>query len=383
MNTARPEHSPEPTQDTILNSADTQNSPYERHPRVKEKYWGEGYLDKFDATTLWYDAIWSPGLVRVIAPSPLNLRNLYKSARFLLDDTAVAPKRIRRFYRHMVIELPAPDTAPARLTMQAQDARFTSGISICQWELFRGKNVQLNVICNDDLDWITDNIRYHMQEHGMDGLLLFNNKSALYSTTELRQVIKQTGLPAALVLDADFRYGPRGIAPFANTELFLQTALYNIAKHRWLAQARAVLCSDTDELVVSDDGISIFDATYESRLGYVLIPEKAVHLPPGFTGKPTHAAHTHFKEKKNATTKWCLRPDSKASAAEWRVHKLENSFYNHFARTKRFALYHYQGLHTGWKSQERLRPYSGTTFFEGAQRVSQILSKMPPLSDKD
>ncbi|WP_425038948.1 hypothetical protein [Primorskyibacter sp. S187A] len=325
-----------------------------RESALAEKYRPEGYLDAFDHDTLWYDAIARPDGLFLICPKLNNLLPAMRKVRFRADGVPLGLRRIRRYKRHDVVEL-SPPVRPAQvLTVYLEGWRGESAVSAAQPERFAGKNTMFYVSQNNDLSWLVDHALFHKRLHGAEALIVMDNDSTAYGVDDIEAALAPTGLDL-LVLPAPFRYGPVGLPPFRRLEKFMQTALFNVLRLRYLSQARAILSVDVDELVLTD-GPSIFDAVQESRLGFIQIAGQW-HLPtPGATGPFTHADHGQTANPpKPCPPKWCLRPDGLIGNWSWDIHGLERAQLLHRRTHPAFRFAHCRGVTTGWKNLNRLK----------------------------
>ena len=330
----------------------------ERRSRVPERKRMPDYAERFDSKTLWVDAVWRDGTVRLIAPRLNNLRRAVLGAVFALDGRSVRPG-IRQYYRHAVLTLASPEK-PARVSVQIGNWRGETVVHGPQDARFAGRNVLFTLSKNDDPAWIEDWVRFHVHHHGADAVAFVDNGSTRHSPDAIRAAIRRGGVETVLILSTPLRYGPRGTPPFANTELYLQTCVMNAMRWRYLRAARAVLGSDVDELIHWPGG-SIFDAAARSRWGYVAVDGHWVYPAPGCEGWSWHARHSHVAAPaKPCPQKWCLVPDGPLRGVEWRVHHLERLPFAKRFRIADATLYHCRAVTTGWKSAGRLLAPEGT-----------------------
>ncbi|MCH2165182.1 MAG: hypothetical protein MK098_11090 [Marinovum sp.] len=323
-----------------------------RKSALPKRYRPDGYLDGFDAKTLWYDAIWADGTLYVVAPPFNNLSRDIKRARFRVDGRPATLRRMRRYKRHAVLEFSSPDPVQ-RVSVYLGDWRGESAVSEAEFGRFAGRNTMFYISQNNDLRWMQDHARFHRHHHGAEALIVLDNGSTLYNTAEIEAALSETGLDV-LALSAPFKYGPVGLPPYRRLEKYLQTALFNILRLRFLARARAILSVDIDELVLTQ-GRSVFDLVQQSRLGFLQI-QGAWRVPaPGPSGPFLHADHTHVEEGHEACPpKWCLRPDGALGGWSWDVHGIERLPFLHSRTHPDLSFAHCRGVTTGWKKSNRL-----------------------------
>ena len=320
---------------------------------LAEKYHTDGYLEALDRETLWYDAVWRAGVLHLVCPPLGKWRKAMRNGRFRGDGAPLNVKRLRRYKRHEVLELDA-QRCPARVSVYLDEWRGESAVSAADLHWCAGQNTMFYVSRNNDLRWLVDHARYHRDLHGAEALIVLDNASDAYGTDEIEAALAPLGLQV-LVISAPFKYGPMGKPPYRRLEKFMQTALFNVLRLRFLGTARAILSCDVDEMVLTE-GRSVFDAAVESRLGFVQIKGQWHAPAPGSEGPYVHADHLWVKEPPNlCPPKWCLRPNGPLRGWSWDIHGIERLPILH-ARTlpdMRFA--HCRAVSTGWKKANRLR----------------------------
>ncbi len=351
-----------------------------RLSRVAPNYREEGYLDAFDATTLWFDAIWHEGQVTLVCPRLNNLATLFQRGKVALDGVEATP-RLRHFYRHSLARMRSP-AQPSRVSLTHDGMSYETAVRPSAPERFREKNVILTMSRDNDLVWIEDYARFHAETQGAESIVFVDNGSARYGTADIRRVLQQTGLDA-LVLQTDRIFGPRGRAPYAHSELFLQTCVLNAVRLRYLQQARAVLCCDIDELVLSQGRASIFDATSRSSFGFIRFKGVWRYAPPTAPGAVVrHRDHVLRKPgKPDCPPKWCIRPGGPMGELQWRPHILEGFRFNWLFLSRAFTYHHCRHITTGWKRDpgpvEAAKLVAAEPAMEMAQRTGAAVDKVP------
>lgn len=345
-----------------------------RTPRVRPEKRAEGYLDRFDSDTLWLDAIWHDGHVILICPRLNSLDRQVTRARFTLDGGAATPK-VKRYYRHTLIRLPAPQR-PQKVAIQIGDWRGETRVNGPDHRLDK-RNVLMTLSKDNHPDWIEDWGRFHIAHHGADAVLFVDNGSGTYGPDLIRAALDRAGFDDVIVLSTPLRYGPRGLPPFVNAELFLQTGVLNALQFRWLQGARAVLNCDVDELVMTP-GQSVFDLACNSRSGFVRFPGRWVHPAPEDEGWSWHARHSHRDDPaKPCPPKWCVVPSGPLKGYQWRAHELER-----LPLAKRFRadgawFYHCRNITNGWKSLKRTHVRDGGTVPDLELQAALTAAKLP------
>lgn len=329
-----------------------------RAPRIGDRYRAEGYLERFDAETLWLDAIWRDGRVTLIAPRLNNLQRTVARADFRLDGAPARP-RFRRFYRHTLIEFKAPEP-PARVSVKIGNWQGESVVHPADPAPFAGRNTLLTLSRNNDLAWIADWARYHVHHQGAEAALFLDNGSDGYGPQEITAALREGGLERAMVMRTPLPFGPRGVKPYVNAELFLQTGVMNAARLRFLGKARAVLNCDVDELVTSP-GTSVFDMARRRAVGLVRFPGTWRYVPSGQERRPRHGDHLHARAAKApCAPDWCIVPTGPFGGLQWRPHAPERLPLPRLFVTRKAWFYHCFAITDGWKRRTRDGAGAGT-----------------------
>lgn len=335
-----------------MKSLSVEGSGLRRDAIIAEVVQPEGFAEAYDWTTLWYDAVRIGGRIFLICPKLLNLTGLARGAALRLDGHPVRT-RLRRHRRHDIVEITATGEA-ARLSTSFGAWTGESGISADMTEIFAGLNASLHISRNNRLDWIADWARFHIAEHGLEAMLLMDNASDAYPPEAILEALAPTGLKRAVVLRVPQPYGPVRSKNGGGGAKFLQPAMLNLARLRFLARARAVLNADIDELVWSRGG-SVFDAAVASRLGIVAFAGEWRSPAAGHEGPHAHADHIHAEaDAAPCPTKYCLRPDGWRGTLGWDVHRPMLPLPAGWLRHADFGYWHCRAITTNWKSYNRL-----------------------------
>ena len=340
-----------------LHSARVDGSRHMRDRAVPEEYQIEGSETRYDATTLWYDAIQTGNRVELICPRLRNFAALVRGGQWKINGNPVASPRIRNFYRHSIVRLNCPDVAET-VTVETEGMHLTSGVAQVDTGRFAGRNVEMLISKDNDLEWIHDKLRNHVRHHGLEGVLFFDNASTAYSHEEIGKAIKDAGVGAALLVPADYPWGPLNKRR-RHSELYLQTSVYNVARIRWLSTARAVMRMDVDETLTPppEGQPSVFDCAANSRFGYVQFD--GLMRFPARTKEPPFQFADHVWRRGDDPEgggNWCVVPGGPLKRFQWRCHNLERFPLQFATKMKGHWYYDCQGITTGWKDAKRFRP---------------------------
>lgn len=336
-----------------MNSLSVADSGLRRKAVIPPVAQGEGFAEAYDWTTLWYDAVQRDDELLLVCPKILNLGALIADGALKIDGTPARIRRVERWRRHDIVRIPT--SKPVRVvTTSSGRWKGRSGTSRDQSGLFAGLNSSLHISRNNRLDWIADWARFHIAEHGLQAMLVMDNGSDAYDPRAILDTLQATGLQRAVVLKVPQPYGPVRTKARGGGAKFLQPAMLNLARLRFLYRARAVLNADLDELVWSSGG-SVFDATVNSRFGYVAFAGSWRWPPLGAEPPYRHADHLFERPgDRTCPTKYCICPDEWRSHIGWNVHKPESNLPFGLLKRSDFGYWHCRGITTNWKSYDRL-----------------------------
>jgi hypothetical protein len=313
---------------------------------VPERLRPPGYDAGYDFRTFVYDAVAMPGAVWLFCPKLANFRSLLGG--LAIDGRPARVGRVRRFERYDIVELPW-DGTPAVLSLTVGGWRAEVAVSAVDRATFAGRNVLMTLSKNNELGWIRDWVLFHVREHGADAVLFFDNGSAGYGTAEIEAAL-DLGLPVR-ALSAVFPYGPQGARRMRSRANFLQAALLNLARFRFLGPARAVLQCDVDELVVRRGDAGIYDATVASRAGFLRFAgEWRFPAPTG--AMPLHRDHyMRGAEVRTCPPKYCIVPEGPMRRKSWSTHGLHGVLFGGRFVDPRFGFLHCYGISDFWKGR--------------------------------
>lgn len=320
---------------------------------------GPDFDARYDFGTLVYDAAFLPAerAVALVCPKLLNLERVLREGEIRLDDRPARLRRIRRYRRYEVALLPA-DRAPAALSLAWGGWRVETATPPPEdSEAFAGRNCLMTLSRNNDLRWIRDWAAYHVAEHGADAVLFFDNGSTDYAPGDVLDTLAGIeGMRVVRVVSAPMPYGGFPLRGARSRALFLQTGLWNAARLRLLARARAVLNCDVDELVLRHGPRGVFDATAASWGGFLSFAGewRAHRAPPDRL--PLHRDHVRLPARPGGCpNKYCIVPGGRLRRFSWDVHNLIRLPFSRMFETREFGYLHLHGISTRWKSASSRR----------------------------
>ena len=332
--------------------------PWLRDHAIPEGSRERDYDDRYDFHTLAYDVVSLPQFraVCLICPRLFNLEKLLRAGRFTSEHGRHRILKIHRLRRYDEIWLWAPRT-PRRLTFTQGDLEITCAVTPQNRDIFRGLRAATTLSKNNDLEWIRDWVTWHVRMHGLEGMLVYDNGSDRYGVEDLDAMLGGIpGLQAHRVVSAPHRFGPHGHAPHAFRSNFLQPALLNLARVRFLSRAGVVLQADIAELFVSDGEDTVFDAATRSPFGYALFEGTWRYAPEVAGPRPSFRDHVQCDPSSSRPeTKYCICPRRPFGVIHWEAHGVVKGFMKKKFIRPDIRYLHCAQIATHWKSGRGLQ----------------------------
>jgi Glycosyltransferase family 92 len=330
-----------------------------REPTRPPQFRDGAFSAEFDEATLFYDVIatsshGAPSLV-LVGPPLLNLIELILGGR--IDGRALRPQISGHYTRDRCCDIWISGRSGHPLEFAFEFCAYHITPMPARHDAYRGRRVLYTLSKDNCVRWIIDWVRYYVANHGADALLLYDNASTEYTSTELEGVLRSL-FPGLVVnvVDWPYKYGPAGISRTAWWDSdYCQAGAFQDARFRFLELASSVLNCDVDELVVSPSGESIFEAAERCATGYVAFHGRWIStaLASVRQGVGAGSRHGHFRYLEPpgphpCPTKWCVVPSRCAIEDEWSTHRVRGVRFTS-AISENFAYCHFRGISTNWK----------------------------------
>lgn len=326
------------------------SSPLHRTAPRPLEYRHPGYLEQFDAHTLFYNVFWRDGHVVLVGPPLVNLAPaVLAGLRFDGLPPPVAPV-VRNFDRTDVITY-AMSARPRRVTLDIGGAHLAARILPDHAAPLSGRRALVTLSKNNELVWIRDWIDFHVRTHGVDAVVLYDNASDRYTPPELLHHISSVpGIRTAIVVPWPFVFGPQADPDHWDSD-YCQYGMLEDVRRRFLAEARAMFQVDVDELIVGPGG-DIVDALDRSPTGALRFPGRWLSTVSSDPAAPPRHRHFHHTFASNylAATKWVAIPGRIPDAVQMRVHDLFGPDFD-LATSERPLFRHFKAISTNWKSR--------------------------------
>ncbi len=340
----------------------------------------DNFTEKFDATTLFFDALFShrADQVLLLGPPFSNLLPAIENASFTaLPSRVKCEFRTRTMDRHSQVWISVP-SGTRQIVLEGQFGRVevTPGNNLSG--LFEGKRVLVTLSKNNELEWIKDWVRYNRDIHGANAVLFYDNQSTAYSPKDIIQALAEiSGLEQVCVVPWPFKYGPVGIGYLDYWDSnFCQYGSLEHARWMFLQRAESVLNTDVDELVVSKRGESIFKAAESAWSGMVAFRgvwvfgfddktrRGTVQRPIRYTDfdyylEPTSRRYLGLCKVTDVfptpggllNTKWAVVPSKCPVNAQWAVHSIYSwrGLYTQMSIDSGFLYRHYREINDNWR----------------------------------
>lgn len=332
--------------------------PYRRSmPRPVAKR-QKDYAELFDHTTFFYDVFRYRDRIVFSGPPLWDLQGHAKDGEFAVGGQKLDVIFEDKWKTQRSFAVFAGNGWELQISSELSQGTFP--ISPDENELFEGRKVLFTLSRNNKLEWIKDWVEFHVKVHGVDAVLLYDNKSDLYAVSDLLDVLSGIdGIAVAVVTSWPFKYGPSGGSGDRWDSDFCQFSAIEHARRRFLASCCGVINADIDELVVCEDGETIFDSLEKSKVGAVtyagLWLEPVSDLP-----QPRHRNFRYWSKKREvAANKWTMVPSALPDDVQANVHDFGSGFKADYLENVRYR--HFFGINNDWKyNRSKPIPYDAS-----------------------
>lgn len=345
-----------------------------RQPTRPVEFRDENFARQFDSTTLIYDAV-DIGDQRIVlfAPPFFNLTGDLSRTNFF-QGSERRQSDIRHFDRHAQIRLQASPGVGIRAVGPLGDVALT--ISPNSLDLFRGRRVIFTMSKDNPIEWIVDWVKFNRDVHGADAVLIYDNASTAYDATALSAALRSVpGIERSAVVEWPFKYGPQGANSRDHWDSdFCQLGAWEHARWRFLQDARSVMNSDIDELVLSKSGQSVFEAAEQSLSGFVRYRGRwivGVNEPGESEVTDRLPRHRDFsilmppsyqfswlrgrRDTNACAAKWTVVPGKCPQRAQWLIHSISSWLPSYLPCSRNFSFSHFREIGSNWKYQRTSR----------------------------
>ncbi|MGV3651448.1 MAG: hypothetical protein ACO1OK_08490 [Devosia sp.] len=338
-----------------------------RRPRLARRARPPAFLEAFEARALYYDIFWHADGRRVllIGPPPVNLKGVYRSARFRALPSGRQLKA-RRYPSLSVMttalmDVPADTTAIA-VSIGGIEMEAPLGPNLSS--AFAGRRVLFTMNKDNDLAWIRFWAAHHAAQHGTDAVVVFDNASGRYAPRDIIATLCDVpGVQVVSVPSWPWVFGRTDPAVSVDPYWahFLQIASMGVLLRRFGAMAEAILNCDIDELAHAPDGASLYALARGTSHGLLAMKGQWVEPVPEQGISPRDHADFPFRLRDEKARycragKWAIEP-SRPWLQRLGVHPYWHWIEGRPLLAKRYAggafFWHFRGINTGWKEDRQ------------------------------
>jgi len=344
-----------------------------RVPTRPLRFRGKAFAQQFDATTLFYDALdLGRGEAVLLAPPFFNLADKIAGTTFT-SDGEICQADIKTYDRHAQIWL----TGIRDSTVQARGplGKVTIPLSPSHTEMFRDRRVIFTMSKDNPIEWILDWVRFHRDVHGADTVLIYDNGSTAYDGATLSQALQSIrGIACSVVVEWPYPYGPQGTNSRDQRDSdFCRLGAWEHARWCFLRHARSAMNCDIDELVLSQDGRSVFEAAERSRYGFVRYRGRWIIGVDGHDADPGDRLPRHrdfsilmppddrwswLRDRCAANrclAKWTVVPARCPRDVQWHVRSIASWLPSYLPCSRNFSFSRFREIDSNWKYQRTNR----------------------------
>lgn len=323
------------------------------------------FHDKFDYNTLWNDAVRvAANTILLIGPSLNNaVEFIQKYCNFVSDKDQILDWTHIQLDRVSILVITVPSVI-SELYIVFEEHKWK-----INWEeqspVFNNKITAITISKNNEISWIKQWLEYHRKVHNLDGLVIYNNQSTLYTSEQLEQAIKRPDMEIKVV-DYDVPYGPQGCGDWEWKGMrgsslpwdsdFAQYVMMEHAKWKYLTRSRLVISIDFDELLMTGQNTLQQIADYCQTSENFAIAYEGIWIEPVNSKSMINAKDVELSERKfsdyfstakqvhaGIPIKHMLCPN-RTLKYQWLIHGINGPH----IKTDSISYGHYMAMNTGW-----------------------------------
>ena len=336
------------------------NTDFIRKPPRPAEDQQPNYLERFDFHGIFSDVFSSGNSVIAVGPPFLNLRNLLGNGQFLvngatcIEHDAIKFEELDRTSR-TTFDLPSAGNSIATadtLTFKHKSLDLQCKVGQNHHQVFAGRNVLLTMNRDNFLENIVDWVTINAAANEIDAVIIYDNRSELYTKNELLQAIASVpGIEVAYVVNWPHPYGPTAYRQQLWDSDFGQYTAWEHARWRFLSQANSVTPCDVDEIPLTEDGSPCWHHAHQSEDGVFYYRMRDIEPAPLETSTSSrirrHSDYGFYNPDKLGSFKYTYVPSRLSTNQQVLVHKVSDTQEpNHQLGFTR----HFRGLHRQWRA---------------------------------
>lgn len=323
------------------------------------------FENRFDYKTIWNDAIQIKHENIILVGPPLyQVNDWLKSHCYFEDQNNRKLQWVHNDYDRMGMTVINTYNWIDYIWLVSPFGKYKIQINPVNTE-FAGKSVIISISKDNPITWIKQWIDYHYTVHGINGALIYDNGSSIYTVDELYNSIKRDDV-VIKVVDYNVPGGPLGSGPWEENGKrgdslpwdsdFAPYVLFEHAKRKYLHCARTVINSAPDELLVINNKVSFNDISLHVETSeYSSLLYDGIWIEPVDSNNQIIAKNIPFDNRNFANywqttnnihagvgTKWLLCPYRNMNY-QWHLHRTDV-----MVKTNSVTYGHYLAMNNNW-----------------------------------
>ncbi|KAB1942287.1 hypothetical protein [Brevibacterium linens] len=323
-------------------------------PRRREDQ-QDDYMQRFDFHTLFSDAFFIEEGVELLGPPLLNTRDRILSSEIFIDGDRFLGKVESRDHHRISRTILHGVKSGSEILLKNTEGDVLIEINRIVSD-FSGRRVLVTQQQNNPLEWIRYWVEFHAVHHGIDAVLIYDNRSTLYDVSAVEKLLKSIdSIAVGCVVDWDIPFGATGGPNQVWDSDFGQHQVLEHAMRYVLTDAKSVIQQDIDELAFSEDGRSICDILESSDIAELRYPRRQIlqittmQLPPERSrGYRLHCDYAYYRvDSPWMAGKYACVPSRIPRDSHYLVHGVENA---NRSIAEGIIARHYGGIRIDWRS---------------------------------
>ncbi|UOO81742.1 hypothetical protein LVJ83_12620 [Uruburuella testudinis] len=325
-----------------------------RIPPRKEEEQQSNYKELFDYSTLFSDIYRTETSIELLGPPLMNLKSILQNNGGLFINGRDYTHLAKFTDNYRIGKTIIPDIRDAKeIQIHFENEIFTRKIQPNHYDFFKDHNVLVTQQKDNPLEWISYWVRFHVKFHEVDSILLYDNNSISYTTSQLEGLLSSIeGLKKVCVIKWPIPFGPTGGPKSVWDSDFGQHQAWEHALTRFLFQANCAIIGDIDELPAHEDNSSIpsiLSAIDEPVLSYKRRQIIEVASCDEYFNLPRLHCYSHLYEKDKSVIapKYSINPKKIARNSHLLVHQVIGNKVNH---SDKIISRHFGNLRMDWRN---------------------------------
>lgn len=316
-----------------------------------------GYEDRFDYETMFSDAFIVNEGLELLGPPLLNTRESVLGADFHIDGKQftgeITSEDKHRISRTILQGVKAADSVELSIEGNATRIKVNK-----PFRDFDGLNVLVTQQKDNPIEWIGYWIEYHIRHHGINGALIYDNMSSIYTPEELKAGLQHIqGLHTLVIIPWNVPFGVTGGPNQVWDSDFGQHQGLEHAMRYMLVNARCVIQQDVDELLLAESGKSVCDTIVESEVAELRYPRRQILQLPYASVAPEdergfrlHSDYAYFRqESPYLAGKYACVPSRAPASSHYLAHGIDGTTR---IISDDFLARHFGGIRIEWRAGE-------------------------------